>query len=102
MRYFGVMGPNRDKIIPHKAETLAECREKLLIGYEVVNEIVDGICVPPMSDGLKHYTYMTHLLLTHGLELREWLAENGCVCKCGAEPSTETRKKSSKAVGDDA
>jgi hypothetical protein len=69
----------------HKAETFAEAKEKLLIGYKVVSELVDGVTVPPLPDGLKHYTFLTSLLINHGLELREWLAENGCVCRC-AEP----------------
>lgn len=66
----------------HKAETLAEVKANLLIGYKVVNELVDGVTVPPLPDGLKHYTFMTSILQNHGLELREWLAENGCVCRC--------------------
>lgn len=84
MRQFGVMIPGQDRIVFHKGETLAAVKKTLMIGYMVVNELVDGVTVPPLPDGLKYYSFMTSLILNHGLELREWLEANGCVCKCGS------------------
>ncbi len=82
-RTFGIIAPQGDRISFQKAATRAELEEKLLIGYKIVNELVDGVTVPPLPDGLKRYSFMTSLLMNHSLELREWLAENGCVCRCG-------------------
>jgi hypothetical protein len=70
-------------IVFQRADTRAELESQLLIGYKIVNELVDGVTVPSLPDGLKHYSFLTSLLVNHGLELREWLAENGCVCRCG-------------------
>ncbi len=82
-RTFGIMRPREEVIIYQRADTRAELESQLLIGYKIVNELVNGLTVPPLPDGLRHYSYLTALLLNHGLELREWLAENGCVCRCG-------------------
>lgn len=83
MRIFIVGIPGQSRTAQHEAETVAQIELKLDIGYKVIGEVLDGVAVSPvLPDGLKHYSFMTSLLRTHGIELREWLAENGCVCKC--------------------
>jgi hypothetical protein len=68
------VGTNR--LIDHQAETLAEEKERIQDGYELVSERVDGVEVPPLPDGLKHYSLLTFILQNHEQELREWLDEN--------------------------
>jgi hypothetical protein len=97
VRQFGIMRPDGSGIFFKKSETLAAAQKDLMIGYTLVNELVDGVTVPPMPDGLKHYSFMTSLLLNHGLELREWLQENGCVCQCGGSGGKADAKGTVKA-----
>ena len=101
MRIFGILSPNSDRVTSYqKAATFGELQEKLLIGYKIVNEVLDGITVPPLPDGLKRYTYMTHLLHVHGEELREWLAGNGCVCRCMTSPVTGGADSGDSSIGE--
>ncbi len=86
MRTFLVNGP-RGNMIRHEAETMAELKAKLLIGYEVAGEVVDGVQIaPPLPDGLKRYTFMTSLLRDHGPELVAFLREAGFVQSPGPKP----------------
>lgn len=88
MRTFVIGIPGSGRTVKHEADTLAQMKLRLDIGYDVLGEVVDGVAIsPPLPDGLKRYSFMTSVLRDHGLELREWLAENGCVCKCGASAS---------------
>jgi hypothetical protein len=91
MRVFGVMGPGDQRMIFHKGESLASVKKTLLIGYNIVSELVDGVTVPPLPDGLKYYSFLTNLIHNHEQELKEWLQENGCICQC----SSSKRPKSS-------
>lgn len=102
-RIFGAKAPNSDRIVYHKSSTLNALRMELARsghGYIVVNEVVDGVAVPPMSDGLKRYSFLTSLLQNHGLELREWLADNGCVCRCGKAKSKDDLADAPKVLSE--
>lgn len=88
MRTFIIGIPGQDRTTRHEAETLAQATMRLDIGYRVIGEIVDGVAISPaLPDGLKRYSFLTSILRDHSLELREWLADNGCVCKCGNSAS---------------
>ena len=85
MRTFVIGIPGSGRTVTHEAESVKLMELRLDIGYKVLGEMVSGAAIAPaLPDGLKHYTLMTSLLRDHGLELREWLAENGCVCRCGS------------------
>jgi hypothetical protein len=91
MRTFVIGIPGQDRTTRHEAETLSQATMRLDIGYKVVGEVVDGVAISPaLPDGLKRYSFLTSILRDHGLELREWLAENGCVCKCGGSNAKES------------
>lgn len=82
MRTFVISSPTDGREFDSQASSLEELEGKLLIGYRVIAERVSGVKVPVLPDGLKHYTFLTSLLQNHGIELREWLMDNGCVCRC--------------------
>src|SRR5437868_13312334 len=78
VRRFLVQNLADNRVITHEAESLADSQKKLLVGYKIVGEIVDNVTLhQPLPDGLPHYTFMTALLMNHGLELVEWLRDNG-------------------------
>jgi hypothetical protein len=60
-------------MLEREAESLGALKGDLIEGYEVAFEALDDLRVEPLPDGLPHYTLMSHLLLRHGDELREWL-----------------------------
>jgi hypothetical protein len=95
VRKFGVKAPNQDRVVLHEAPTLEAERMALAkagFGYIVVHEVVDGVSVEPLPDGLKRYSFMTSLLVNHADELREWLAEQGCTCQCNRTPPESKRR----------
>lgn len=81
MRIFMVTPPTEpSRVIKHEAMSFEEAKKKLLIGYKIVGELVDNVPVPVLPDGLKRYTYLTHILIHHGDELKEWLQDQGFRC----------------------
>lgn len=93
-RTFTIGRPDSGRTSNVEGASLAQVQLRLDIGFKVLGEVVDGVTITPaLPDGLRHYTFLTSLLRDHGLELREWLADNGCVCKCGgsdAKASSDT------------
>ncbi len=78
MRAFLVQ-PEHDplRLIRQVGESKEAIQSQLVEGYRVVSEILDGVTVPVLPDGLPHYSYFTHLLIMHGDELRAWLKDQG-------------------------
>ncbi len=78
MRIF-LIQPEHDptRLIRRSGETRESVQATLQPGYHVVSEILDGVTVPPLPDGLPSYTYLTHLLVMYGDELRAWMKEQG-------------------------
>ena len=73
-RFHQISADGRTQV--REAETLSEVMDTLDVArYQIAGEYLDGFILPPLPDGLPHYTLATYLIHNHGDELLEWLRD---------------------------